>query len=99
MPKYSFYEIREIMEKMLAAHIEPELRLFLNDKEYMIIGFENEYSFQRCGTDFSSGEYFFRTLEDLYRSETIDGIVLQRDWPKITGFECTDYEWYYGKNF
>lgn len=99
MPRFTFDEIKEILNKMIADDIEPELSLFMYSKEYMIIGFKDRCSFQRCGFNDGSGEFFYDTLDDLYNATTIDDIILKRDWSDITEFRCGDYEWHYGKEF
>jgi len=65
MYKYSFVEIKKILNEMANSNIEPELNLFLYGKEYMIIGYNDRYSFQRCGIDDCSGEFFYDTLDEL----------------------------------
>ena len=99
MPRYSFNEIKEKLDGMIVANLEPELHVFMHDKEYMIIGYKGRCSFQRCGTYDGSGEVFYNTLDELYNSVTVDNILLKRDWNDITGFECIDYEWHYDKDF
>ena len=93
MPKYTFSEVQEELEKMTSVGIEPEVSLFMLDNEYMIIGYKDKCSFQRCGVRDGSGEYFYTSLDELYSSITIDGILLARDWDKITSIECANYEW------
>ena len=34
----------------------------------------------------------FASIDALYRAEQIDGIVLERDWGDICGFDCMDFE-------
>ena len=99
MLKYSFDEIKEKLNEMISDALEPELSLFLNGKEYMIIGYADRYSFQRCGIYDGSGEVFYSTLDELYNSVTVDNILLKRDWNNITKFECVDYEWHYNEDF
>ncbi len=71
--------------------MEPEIWLNFTDKnsDYMIIVFKDKCSFQRCGSQGvspfdGSGEMFYKSLDELYETETIDGILLKRDWDKIT---------------
>jgi len=99
MPKYSFDEIKLMLNEMIAEGNEPELSLFMYGKEYMLIGFTDRYSFQRCGYSDGSGEFYYSTLDDLYNSVTVDGILLKRDWKDITRFECEHYEFIYGEEF
>jgi len=58
----------------------------------MIIGYCGHYSFQRCGYEDGSGEIIFATFDELYYTETVDGILLARDWADIEDFECFDFE-------
>jgi hypothetical protein len=90
LAKYTFHEIKE---KFCRLDNEPELRLFLNDKEYMIIFYKNKCSFQRCGGyNDCSGEYYYNSIDELYVTETVDAILLKRDWDNITDFFCEGYE-------
>ena len=99
MPKYTFLEIKEILNAMIDEGIEPELSLYIDNKIYMIIGYNDKCSFLRCGIDDGSGEVHYKTLDELYESTTVDNILLKRDWDKIKKFECTDYEWHYDEDF
>ena len=92
MPRYSYYEIKKKLNEIIATGGEPELSLFMYCKEYMLIGFKDRYSFQRCGTHDGSGETFYSTLDELYNSITVDDILLKRDWDDITNFECDDFQ-------
>jgi len=98
MPEYSYEEVKKKLTEIVATDLEPELSLFMYGKEYMIIGFKDRYSFQRCGIDDGSGEFFYSTLDELYNSTTVDNILLKRDWNDITAFECPNYEWHSGVN-
>jgi len=99
MSKYSFDEIKEKFSGQFVIDFEPELTLHINSKEYMIIFYDNRCSFQRCGYPDGSGEVYFDTLDDLYNAETIDGILLKRDWDDITDFECWEFGVYFNQNF
>lgn len=99
MPKYSFEQIKEKLIRMVSDGNEPELSLFMYDKEYMIIGFSDRFSFQRCGYSDGSGEFYYSTLDELYNAVTVDNILLKRDWNDITDFECWHYEVIYGEDF
>lgn len=62
---------------------EPEFRIYLKNKEYMIIKYEDYVTFQRCGTVDGSGEIKYSTLDELYNSKSIDNICLKEDWNLI----------------
>ncbi len=99
MAKYSFDEIREKLYKMVANGWEPELSMFLYDKEYMIIVYKSHCSFQRCGINDGSGEVNYDSLDKLYCTETVDNILLSRDWKDIIKFESMDVAIFYNKDF
>ena len=99
MNKYSFFDVKEILNDMVCNNIEPELSLYINGKEYMIICYKDKCSFQKCENGDKTYEIFYKTLDELYNSVTIDNILLKRDWDNILQFECIDYEWYSGKCF
>ena len=101
MAKYTFDEIKEKLSGKFTVNFELELTLYMYGKEYMIIVYdENHCSFQRCGLNGSgSGEINYTTLDELYNTETVDNIILKRDWDDVTDFECADYEIYFNKDF
>ncbi len=90
--KITYLEFKEDLEKIVKTGAEPEIPFLLNGKKYMIIGFENMVSFQRFGDNEGdqSGEIFFKNLDELYNTETIDGILLKRDWKDIKRFDDHD---------
>jgi len=98
MAKYSFSDIKKILNDLIDGGGEPELSVYMYGKEYMIIGFINKYSFQRCdsGSGDGSGEFYYSSLDELYNSVTVDNILLKRDWNNITDFDCIDFDWYFG---
>ena len=96
MAKYTFEEIKTLLLKSINVdHIEAELSLTFKNKsnEYMIIIYDDHCSFQRCGSlQEQSGEYNYKTLDELYKAQQIDNIILERDWNNIIEFECADFE-------
>lgn len=65
---------------------EPECEIYFKDTDitYMIIKYDGYVSFQRCGYVVEgSGEFKYRSLDDLYHSVLVDGISLKKDWDKI----------------
>ena len=87
-----FEELKNRLEEAVSNGGEPEYPFLLNDKKYMIIGFKNFVTFQRFGDkeEDRSGEKYFKDIDELYNTETIDGIVLKRDWNNIESFD--EYE-------
>ncbi len=83
------------------AHLEPEIWIEFSDKnsKYMIIVYEDRVTFQRCGAYDGSGEIPFPALDELYETETVDGIMLKRDWDKITDIYSFELESYAGVEF
>lgn len=92
MATYDFETIKNLLQKSIENGCEAELTLFINGTEYMIIIYDDHCSFQRCGYKDGSGEYDFASLDELYVTEQIDGIILERDWEKIEHFDCVDFE-------
>lgn len=88
----TYLEFKEDLEKITNKGGEPEYPFLLNGKKYMIIGFKNMVSFQRFGDNEGdqSREIFFKNLDELYNTETIDGILLKRDWKDIKRFDDHD---------
>ena len=94
MPRFSWEEIKELLEKSISEGFEAELRLGFADKaqEYMLIIYEDGCSFGRCGRPEEQTIEWFDTLDALYAAEQADGILLERDWGKISWMECLDFE-------
>ena len=64
-----------------------------NPNKYIIIICEDHCPFQRCGTPKEvNGEYTYESLDELYKAQQIDGIVLERDWEKVRDLECIDFD-------
>jgi len=101
MAKHSYHEIKARLQETVANGLEPELTLHMNGKVYMIIGYDDHVSFQRCRTpnEAGGGEVRYNTLDALYNAETVDSILLMRDWEAIEDFECFDFELFYKENF
>lgn len=95
MAKYTFEEIKALLLKSINEdHIESELRLTFNDKsnEYMIIIYDDHCSFQRYGNLEEQTVANYKTLDEMYKAQQVDNIVLERDWNKIIEFDCVDFE-------
>ena len=91
MAQYTFEEIKSVLERAIKEYgCEAELRLFINDNEYMIIIYEDFCDFIKCGDNPMCRS--FKSLYELYRTEQVDNIILARDWNKITKFESCDLE-------
>lgn len=90
----TFEQLKMLAESCVSQGGEPEIWLNFSDKknDYMIIAYEGRCSFQRCGSHDGSGEFYYDTLDELYEAETVDGILLKRDWGKITDIRSDDIE-------
>ncbi len=64
---------------------EPEFEIFFrgNQTSYMIIKYDDHVSFQRCGVEDGSGEYDYPSLEELYETDSVDGVCLKDVWGNI----------------
>lgn len=92
MATCNFETIKKLLLKSIENGFEAELTLCMNNREYMIIIYDDHCSFQRCGSKGGSGEYDYSSLDELYIAEQVDGIILARDWDKIEYFDCMDFE-------
>ena len=92
MEKFDFETIKALLLQSIKNGFEAELTLYLNNREYMIIIYDDHCSFQSCGYQDGSGEHSFPSLDALYEAEQIDGIILARDWDKIEWFDCMDFD-------
>lgn len=95
----SFEQLKALAEDVVLQGGEPEICLNFSDKknDYMIITFEGKCSFQHCAaqgfkTFDGSGEFWYRSFDELYETETVDRILLKRDWGKITDVWCDDID-------
>lgn len=88
---YSIEYVKETINELIKMGIEPEVTLCFrgNESEYMIIGYADHVSFQRCGYYDGSGEIEYKTLDELFEAELIDSICLKRDWNKIVDICCS----------
>ena len=85
--KYTFEQIKNNLTELV--DFEPELRLWINGHEYIIILYADFCTFGRCGGDMAVVE--FKSLDDLYNSLVLDNIVLKRDWENIEKVECFEF--------
>lgn len=92
MIECSFEDFKRKLNYLIDKGFEPELSLYLHGKEYMIIAYGDHCSFQRCGVRDGSGEYKYSTLDELYLTKSVDGIVLKDEWPNISDWECFEIE-------
>ena len=88
---YSIEYVKEVIKELVKMDFEPELSLCFrgNESEYMIIVYADHVSFQRCGYYDGSGEIEYKTLDELFEADIIDGICLKRDWNKIVDILCS----------
>lgn len=88
---YSIDYVKNAIREFVEIGMEPELTICFrgNKSEYMIIGYEDHVSFQRCGYYDGSGEIDYKTLEELFEAEIIDDICLKRDWNKVVDIWCS----------
>lgn len=77
---------KDKLKQYLRDGSEPELCIKIDDKEYMIIPLKDKISFQWIS---NTDEFYFKSVDELFSSELINGIVLNRDWDKVQDI------WYY----
>lgn len=89
--KYSFETIKKHLHELLDKYCEPELSLWIDEKEYMIILYHDFCTFSKCGETTEVLE--FNSLDELWFAEVCDGIILKNDWKRITKLECYDFDY------
>lgn len=89
-----FETIKSLLEKSVQRGEEPELGMYIDGTEYMIIAYDGYCTFQRCGIKgVGSGEIKYDTLDELYEArQPIDNLCLKRDWNKIEDMYSLDIE-------
>lgn len=80
--EYTKKELKRYLEK----GTEPELCIKIKSNDYMIIPLSDKISFQKIGV---TTETYYNSVEELFSSELVDGIILNRDW------ELVDDIWFY----
>lgn len=96
MIQYTIEDIKRMLLRCISEYsCEAELLIKFaeNENEYMIIIYDDHCSFQRCGVKGKgSGEYNYKTLEQLFLSQQVDNIMLERDWNNIEYIDCMDFD-------
>lgn len=94
MAVISYEKFLEIFN-LIPHHSECEFYLVDTKETYMLIKYEDNISFQRCGYSDEmikngwpadrrgSGEIFYKTFEELYVKKTVDDICLKDSWDKV----------------
>lgn len=86
MEKHTFEEIKELLLKSINEDdCESELTIRFIDRDSAYC------SFQRCDGGLT-GEKKYQTLDEMYKAQQIDNIILERDWDKIIKFDSIDFE-------
>ncbi len=78
--KYDIELVKQKLNEYLKNGVEPELCIKINGNEYMIIPLKDKISFQWIGR---TDEVYYNSVEELFHSELINGIILNRDWHKV----------------
>ncbi len=88
---YTFEQIKIYLNEILQNFSEPELSLWLNGQEYMLILYKDSCEFIKCGCNCEN--ISFNSLDELYSSEVFDGIILKNVWSKIEKIQCIDFDY------
>ena len=68
------------LNRYLENGAEPELCIRIDGNDYMIIPLKHKLSFQWIGR---TSESYYKDVEELFSSELINRIILNRDWNKL----------------
>lgn len=88
---YSFEQIKLYLTELLEKFCEPELSIWIDGQEYIIILYKDFCEFIKCGNNCKVLN--FNSLDELYYSEVFDGIILKNTWNKIGKIECADFDY------
>jgi len=99
MAKYTYEEIKRRFEDCIKVGYEPELMIYLGGKMYGIIGYADFVEFMRIPCVDFSEIVRFGSLDELYNTQTVDEVLLVRDWDRIEKFECMDFSIYFEEDF
>ncbi len=83
---YDIKEVKRMLNKCMVDKTEPELCFTINGNTYMIIPLNDKISFQWLS---HIDEFYFKSVEELFSSNLINNIILNRDWSKVEEI------WYY----
>lgn len=78
--EYDIQFVKQKLNEYLKKGIEPELCFKIDGNEYMIIPLKDKISFQWVG---ETDEFYYSSVEELFSTELINGIILNKDWQKI----------------
>lgn len=77
---YNIEFTKNKLKEFMELGKEPEFCIKIKGNDYMIIPFKNQISFQWIG---HTKEFFYSSVDELFASELINGIILNRDWKII----------------
>lgn len=79
MYKYDIQFVKKKLNESLKRGAEPELCIKIDGNIYMIIPLKDKISFQWVG---KTEEIYFNSVEELFSTELVNGIILNKDWEK-----------------
>lgn len=87
---YDYEGFKEDLTNRVSNEENAEYLFVLNNELYNIIGTENSVVFQKLDFDDETviEEEVFNDIDELYNTQTLDGVLLNRDWDNI---ENPDY--------
>lgn len=77
---YDIDYAKKVLNEYLKKGLEPELCFEIDSNTYMIIPLKDKISFQWIGR---TEEFYFNNVEELFSSELVNGIILNKVWDKI----------------
>ena len=76
------YEKFKKLFNQLDSNREPEIEIYVNDSDYLLIKFENHITYGKWELESTNEIYTFNNLDELYEAN-IEGICLKNDWDKV----------------
>ena len=88
MKKYTYDSIRGMLEECFEDDYNHEIDIRIDGRKYMIFLFEDHCAFRRCEDE---AEMTFKDINEMCSAELFDGVIIKRDYEKITKVEGYAY--------
>ena len=88
MKKYTYDRLRGMLEECFEDDYNHEIDIRIDGRKYMIFLFEDHCIFRRIEDE---SEMRFDSIDEMCSAELFDGIIIQRDYEKVTKVEGYAY--------
>ncbi len=82
IPNMDFYEVKQVLQWQLKVYGSSKLLLWIEDEKYVISYYEDHCTFSKDSAN-KKDVLEFCSIDELYISQSIDGIVLNAEWSRV----------------